>query len=164
MVSEDEQNQLRQQIIDAEQGSGVGIRKWHDASHDRRIKFLRIVLNRGIGRGDLFYGSYKKPIPYFLPMLDLVAKAIKIKAKRESKTKVYVDGIDRKKSKELTNALRVEGISLGMVKMRRDESEPLIRLADRWAGCVRAAIEEKPEAKALIKRATEEEYLREIPH
>lgn len=52
------------------------------------------------------------------------------KAKGQYKTKAYVDGIDRKKAKELTNALRIEGISLGMVKMRRDESEPLIRLAE----------------------------------
>jgi hypothetical protein len=27
-----------------------------------------------------------------------------------------------------------------MVKGRRDESEPLIRLADMWASCIRAAI------------------------
>ncbi len=65
------------------------------------------------------------------------------KAKGQYKTKVYVDGIDRKKAKELTNAQRVESISLGLVKMRRDESELLIRLADRWVGCVRAVIQKK---------------------
>ncbi len=162
VVSEDEQSQLRQQLINTEQASGIGISKWSNASHDRRMKFLQTVLDQDIAKGDLFYSSYEKPIPYFLPMLDLVAKSIKAKAKGAYKTKIYVDGIDRKKAKELTNALRVEGISLGMVKMRRDESEPLIRLADRWVGCVRAAIEKNREAKTLVKRAKEEGYLQEI--
>lgn len=164
VVSEQEQNQMRQQVIDAEQESGIGLSKWSNASHARRIKFLRIVVERGIGKRDIFYGSYEKPIPYFLPMLDLVAKAIKAKAKGEYQTKVYVDGIDRKKARELTNALRVEGISLGMVRGRRDESEPLIRLADRWAGCVRAALEGNKDAKALVKKAKQKGYLREIEH
>lgn len=164
VVSEEEQNALRQQIIDTEQESGIGLSKWSNASQDRRIKFLRLVLERDIGRRDIFYGTYKKPIPYFFPMLDLIAKAIKAKAKSEYQTKVYVDGIDRKKARELTNALRIEGISLKMVKSRRDESEPLIRLADRWAGCVRAALEANKEAKALVKKAKLEDYLQEIEH
>lgn len=162
IVSEEEQSQLRQKLIDAEQSAGIGISKWNNASHDRRMKFLQNTLGQSIAKGDLFYSSYEKPIPYFLPMLDLVAKAIKTKIKGQYKTKVYIDGIDRKKAKELTNALRVEGISLGMVKMRRDESEPLIRLADRWAGCVRAAIEKNREAKALVKQAKDSGYLVEI--
>ncbi len=164
IVSEEEQSRLRQQLIDAEQTSGIGISKWNNASHDRRMKFLQIVLDQGIAKGDLFYSSYEKPIPYFFPLLDLVAKAIKAKAEGTYKTKVYVDGIDRKKSKELTNALRVEGISLGLVKMRRDESEPLIRLADRWAGCGRAAIEGNSEPKRVVNQAKQLEYLREIAH
>lgn len=161
VVSEQEQNIFRQQISDTEQDSGIGSSKWSNASQDRRIKFLRLVLERDVGKGDILYGTYKKPIPYFYPMLDLIAKAIKAKAKDSYKTKVYVDGIDRKKARELTNALRIEGIVLGLVKGRRDESEPLIRLADRWAGCVRAALEGNKEAKVLVERAKREGYLRE---
>lgn len=164
VVSEEEQHTLRQQIIDTKQKAGIGLSKWSNASQDRRVKFLRLVVERGIGKGDIFYGTYKKPIPYFYPMLDLIAKAVKAKAKNKYQTKVYVDGIDRKKARELTNALRIEGISLEMVKSRRDESEPLIRLADRWAGCVRAALETNKEAKALVKRAKQEDYLKEIEH
>lgn len=164
VVTEKEQAKLRHQLVDAEQASGVGISKWNNASHDRRTKFLQTVLDRRIAKGDLYYGSYEKPIPYFFPLLDLVARAIKAKAGEQYKTKVYVDGIDRKKAKELTNALRIEGISLGLVKMRRDESEPLIRIADRWAGCVRAAIEKNQVAKRMLKQAKQDGYLQEIEH
>ncbi len=164
VVSEKEQEILRCNLEKTEQESGIGLSKWSNASQDRRINFLRIVLDHGIGKGDIFYGSYEKPIPYFLPMLDLIVRAIKEKAKGKYQTKVYVDGIDKKKARELTNALRVEGISLGMVRGRRDESEPLIRLADRWAGCVRAALERNKEAKALARKAKQTGYLREIKH
>lgn len=40
-----------------------------------------------------------------------------------------------------------------MVKSRRDESEPLIRLADMWAGCIRAALLGAGEEQAILDRA-----------
>jgi len=70
-----------------------------------------------------------------------------------------VDGIDRKKASELTNALRARGLSLGFVKSRRDESEPLIRLADMWAGCIRAALLGRNEEQRLLERARKAGYL-----
>lgn len=73
-----------------------------------------------------------------------------------------MDGIDRQKAKELTNALRSRGVTLDMVKSRRDESEPLIRLADRWAGCVRATQAGKPEEKTLLERATEQRHVHRV--
>jgi hypothetical protein len=75
---------------------------------------------------------------------------------------VFVDGIDRKKAAELTNALRLRGVSLELVRSRRDESEPLIRLADRWAGCIRRALSGHREEQALFERALETNYIRRI--
>jgi len=164
VVSAEEQATLRQQLEAIEQETGVGKRKWHKASHDRRMRYLDMALQQGVASESVFFGTYKKPLPYFLPMLDTVAKAIKAKAKGEYQTRVYVDGIDRKKARELTNALRVEGVSLVLVKSRRDESEPLIRFADRWAGCTRASLEGSEEAKRLVERAKQTGYLREIAH
>ena len=63
---------------------------------------------------------------------------------------------------ELTNALRATGISLRMVKGCRDESEPIIRLADMWAGCIRSALFGHKDAQDIVKRAKEESYLREL--
>jgi len=66
---------------------------------------------------------------------------------------VFVDGIDRQKASELTNALRVRGVSLDKVRSRRDESEPMIRLADMWAGCIRAAREGSQEEAKMLDAA-----------
>jgi len=103
--------------------------------------------------GDVFFGTYPKPLPYFFPFVDVLERAIKMKALPSYTARVFVDGIDRQKSGELTNALRLRGITLAMVKSRRDESEPLIRLADMWAGCIRAALLGSREERELLDRA-----------
>ncbi len=40
-----------------------------------------------------------------------------------------------------------------MVKTRRNESEPPIRLAGRWAGCLRAALQGSTLEKGIVKEA-----------
>ena len=95
-------------------------------------------------------------------MLEVLEKSILDKAKENYKAIIYVDGIDKKKAAELTNALRVRKIKLELVRSARDESEPLIRLADRWAGCIRAAFSGKRNEKEIFQRAIKKKYLQEI--
>lgn len=92
----------------------------------------------------------------------MLEKAIKQAVQGAYRASIYVDGIDRQKAEELTNALRASGISLHRVKGRRDESEPLIRLADMWAGCMRSALLQHKDAQDILKRAKGEEYLHEL--
>ena len=89
--------------------------------------------------------------------------AIQKKARPPYSTRVFVDGIDHKKAMELTNALRARGVSLDRVKSRRDESEPLIRLADMWAGCIRAAQLGRQAEFDLLNQARQDGYLEELP-
>ena len=139
VVSDQHQDELREKLHAVERHSRTGFRKWHKSQPERRLGCLESVLDQGIGTGEVFFGHYAKPVPYFFPMLDVLEQALKRQAKGQYSARVYVDGMDRKKAAELTGALRARGFSLGFVKSRRDESEPVIRLADMWAGCVRAA-------------------------
>ena len=72
---------------------------------------------------------------------------------------IYVDGIDKKKALELTNALRTHGVSLRRVRSARDESEPLIRLADMWAGCARGAVLGNLGAQRMIRKAEKKNHV-----
>ena len=74
-----------------------------------------------------------------------------MKAENNYSSNIYVDSIDKKKAKELTNALRFKKIKLQMIKSRRDESEPIIRLADRWAGYIRELQFNKKQEKLFIQ-------------
>ena len=159
VVSDQHQDDLREKLSAFEQHSRTGFRKWHKSQPERRQRYLKAVLDQGIGTGEVFFGHYEKPVPYFFPMLDVLEQALKRQAKGRYSARVYVDGIDRKKAAELTGALRAHGLSLGFVKSRRDESEPAIRLADMWAGCIRAALLGRSEEQRLLERAQQAGYL-----
>jgi hypothetical protein len=160
VLSAQEQEPLRQALLEIEREAQTGHRKWHKLRPARRLRYLNMVLERNVGRGGVFYGKYPKPLPYFFPFLEVLEHAIKLRAERPYVARVFVDGIDRKKAVELTNALRLRGISLDLVRSRRDESEPLIRLADMWAGCIRRASQGPSEEQVLLDEALARDYLR----
>lgn len=162
VISDKEQDFLRKQLLEIEFLSKVGKRKWHKSYPETKKRFLKLVLEKRICEGEIYFSYYEKPLPYFLPFLDILEKAILDKAKENYKAVIYVDGIDKKKAAELTNALRVKRIKLDLVKSRRDESEPLIRLADRWAGCIRAAFLGKVDEKDILNKAREKNYIKKI--
>jgi len=162
VISSNDQEHIRKQLTDIEDMAKTHKLKWHKTRHDRRIRYLTLILDKKIAAGNVYTATYQKPIPYFFPLIDALGKAIKEAAKGLYRANVYVDGIDRKKAMELTNALRATGISLRMVKGCRDESEPIIRLADMWAGCIRSALLGRKDAQDIMKRAEKENYLREL--
>jgi Protein of unknown function (DUF3800) len=162
VISDSAQQELKEALLQMEQQTKLGAKKWHKSRKEEREAFLAKLVEAQIAAGGVFFGKYPKPIPFFLPMLETLSRAIQMVATEEYQAVVYVDGIDRKKSQELTNALRVKGIRTKHVRSVRDESEPLIRLADRWAGCIRAGVEGSTEAQALVQRALEIRYLLEV--
>lgn len=162
VAGDQDQDHLRDLLLRVERLAGTSGLKWHKTHGTRRIKYLEGVLSQKIGQGTLYFGVYPKPIPYFFPLLDVVEYAIRRRAHVPYVARVHVDGIDRKKAAELTNALRQHGITLESVRSRRDESEPLIRLADMWAGCIRAARRDRTVEQALLARAQRSGYLTEV--
>lgn len=162
VANDQDQERLRERLIRVESLADTSGLKWHKTQPARRLKYLEAVLKQKLGHGAVFFGVYPKPIPYFFPLLDVVEYAIRRRAQLPYTARVHVDGIDRKKAAELTNALRRRGIKLDAVRSRRDESEPLIRLADMWAGCIRAARFGRPPEQAVLERAQCSGYLAEV--
>lgn len=163
IVSGEEQNQVRNKLLEIEESNKVHARKWFNSRSPAKEEFLQNLMREELLQGEVYYNSFKKPLPFFLPMLETIEKAIKDKAGREAyQAIVYVDGIDKKKAKELTGALRLKGIKLQYVRSARDESEPMIRLADRWAGCIRDALEGKETNSRILSKAEKDSYIKRI--
>lgn len=162
VVSAVEQNELKNALERIEQQAKIGAKKWHKLRSPEREAFLELVINAQLVAGEVFFGRYQKPLPFFLPMLETVVKAIQAVAAEDYQAVVYVDGIDKKKARELTNALRLKGIKAKHVRSARDESEPLIRLADRWAGCIRGRFEGNALAEKVMLEAMASDYLSEV--
>jgi hypothetical protein len=164
VVTEKEQDGIREQLLAIEAEAKTHGLKWHGSRHDRRVKYLTLVLNRKVAAGCVYIGRYPKPIPYTPPLIYVIEQAVKDReaAKGYYRAIVRVDGINRKVAITLTNALRAQGVSLKLVKGKRDEGEPLIRLADMWAGCIRSALLGEKDSEALFNRAKEAGYLKEV--
>jgi hypothetical protein len=163
IVSGEEQNQIRDKLMQAEEVSKVHARKWFNSRSPVKEDFLRTVIKTELAKGDVYYSKYKKPLPFFAPMLETIEKAIKDKANgKPYLATVYVDGIDKKKAQELTGWLRHKGIKLQYVRSARDESEPFIRLADRWAGCIRDSLEGKEANTKILSKAEKDHYIKHI--
>jgi hypothetical protein len=162
VISIDDQDALKEALMHLEQRSKVGSKKWHKSRSPEREGFLELAINAQIASGRIFFGRHRKPVPFFQPMVETLCNAIELVAAEDYQAVVYVDGIDRKKARELTGALRERGVKAQHVRSARDESEPLIRLADRWAGCIRGRFEGNEVAAALVLRAIETGYLKEV--
>ena len=162
VIAEGDQELIRRQLDQIERAAGTHHKKWHKLRSKNRMQYLQMVLEQKIAAGGVYIAHYKKPIPFFFPMTSLLEKAIKAYATGQYQANIYVDGIDKLKAKELTNALRASGISLHLVQGRRDESEPLIRLADMWAGCIRSASLDHNDAENILKKAKKREYLKDV--
>lgn len=162
VVSDKQQGIFRDKLADIEKSAKTGRKKWHKSSQERRSKYIKLTLEKGVGKGDVYFGIYKKPLPYFLPILEVLERAIQSKAESSYRAIIYIDGIDKKKSAELTNALRLRGIRLRLVRSRRDESEPIIRLADMWAGCIRSSSLGNQKTQKLFFMAKRTGYLHDL--
>lgn len=164
VVTEHEQQTIREELLSIEQEAETHGLKWSKSRHDRRVKYLTLILERKVAAGGIYIGRYKKPVSYAPPLVYVISQSVQDReaSKGYYRAIVRVDGINRKAAIALTNALRSQGISLTLVKSKADHHEPLIRLADMWAGCIRSAMLGEPNGKRLFNRAKESGYLKEV--
>lgn len=162
IVSAEDQEEIRSMLLEIERVARTDGLKWHKNTSKRRLQYLSLTFKKHIAAGHIYFGRYEKPLPYFFPMLEVIEKAIFGMRLKNYKASIIVDGIDNKKAIELTNALRLQGIRLAMVRSRRDESEPLIRLADMWAGCIRVALQGDRQTRLLFHRAIKSRFIIEV--
>lgn len=140
----------------------IGNIKWHKSDYRYRIKFMEKSLS--VDRKDLtvYFMKVKKPVFYYLPMVEILGRAISANSDRNTQAIVCIDGLDKSSAKKITNALRIKVSRVKLAKGVRDESEVLIRLADRWAGCIRMSLSGNEECTALLKRAEKKDLLKEL--
>ena len=72
VVSAVDQNKLKDALERIEQQAKIGAKKWHKLRSPEREAFLELVINAQLAAGEVFFGRYQKPLPFFLPMLETV--------------------------------------------------------------------------------------------
>ena len=153
---------FQKQLEEIELSSRKGNRKWFHSNAKRREAYIREIIERKPFRGSIFYSYYEDSKAYFDLTVFSTAKAVLNKACGPYETTVLVDGPKRSERHRFSAGLRRLNIRVRKVRgVRKDENEPLIRLADAIAGFVRDFLEgntvmkdlyQKAEARGIIQR------------
>ena len=168
VVISDETYQLLESACEEyERQSKKGRRKWHGANSQPRLEFMRLVISDSQFQGTLCYSKLQnqaKP-DYDRQTVLSLASAIRSKTAGEKfVVEVWIDGLTQTKRTEYAATLRQEGLmNIHLHRVRKEESNTLIRLSDSLAGLLRDAIEAKyPEAIQLVNRGVKNGVIVEI--
>lgn len=154
-------NGVRERLLNLETDTRIGKIKWHKSDYKYRIKFMEEFLSRDNKDLHVYFLKAQKPVFYYLPTVEILQRAISANSTSNTQAIVCIDGLDKFSGKKYTNALRTKILKIKLAKGVRDESEPLIRLADRWAGCIRMALLGNEQCQALVARAEKKGLLKE---
>lgn len=132
--------------------SGKRKKKWTNAKHGEREKYLRSVMRLEGLKNVVFYDVLRESKEFFAFTANVTASAVRKRAKKGDEVTVYVDGFTKIEIAKFKKILKPLMKARTFVKMiRRDESSSLIRLADALCGLLRDAEEGSLWAQEFVR-------------
>lgn len=154
VIAEQDVEPLRLACERIEQETGKRSLKWIRTNYDRRLAYVRAVVQAPIFRYALYAATHRGRKDYFDSALRTIAHSLAHVAGKGYEATIRIDGLPRSLERAAAAQLRRMGVAAGKVRgIRKDENDALIRLADAVCGWVRAAGEGQPEMQALLERA-----------
>lgn len=165
IISAEDQEEIAQLICNSETESGKGRFKWGRAEIKQRVEFIKGILKHSQGKIAIYYSLYRNTTEYKTSTVLTIAKSINtIKDYSEHIFNIYVDGLSKKDERYYGSQLHHLGIHTKKVKgVKKDENNPMIRLADSMCGFIRDVIEEKTEdTQKIFDKAQKDKVLTEV--
>jgi hypothetical protein len=138
-----------------EKQSGKGRIKWNKTAYASRLAYMDSVLRRHEFAGRLHFDVHRNHTQSYLNLTVLsIAKTLHDHLPAGDESIILIDGLPESKIHVVANMLRAEKLKVGKVRgVKREEHDALVRLADALCGFVRAATEEQPRMKVLLRQA-----------
>lgn len=162
VVSLESRDALADRLATIEQSTHKGRRKWKKSEPARRLAYMRAVLRELAPLFRLFYGVHYSTRDYTTATASTAAAVLELVAAGDDRATVLVDALSAERQKEIGVMLRRRKVRADVRGIKRDESNPLIRLADAIAGFVRDALEGGAEESKLWKQALKAGQLRDV--
>ncbi len=165
VVAVEDSDKFRQLCEFLEETSGKGKKKWASAKRSRRLDYLRAVTQEAAGLNvTLFCSVFYKRTDYDAATIEGIAKAIRRLNLSNSDMYVYVDGLAKAKRSAYKTGLRQLGFPVKkVIRVAKDENEPLIRLADALAGAAAELLKyQTPDLETLFSEAKQRGILIEL--
>lgn len=116
---------------------------------------MRQVLSNPLFEGALTYAAYHDSTDYVALTIQATAQAIT--------TTVFVDALSKAQVEAFSVGLHRLGAQVKKVRgVRKEETSALLRLADSLCGFIRSALEGNQEYARMLKKASEQGYIREL--
>lgn len=170
VVVAEERHKLDTYLEQAEKASGIGKKKWvrAKAAYAGCNQYLESVAT-GDFKNKLFFSQYSETGVGAYEHLTVLAIAQAVNRYREKhglkddyQVSVTIDGLKRPEEARVSKKLRELGIKPRKTRGARDDSEPLIRLADRIAGMVRDTGGAGRNYGAIRKRLEKQKIVQEL--
>lgn len=166
VVVGNERDSLNDFLGEAEAKSGKTRRKWTHSRDKERHQYIELALVPKKLKGKIFYKVYKDSKAYEDLMVLVIGRAINIYTSTRDiadyKATIVIDGLQDRVQKRVTKSLRQLGIKMRKVVGGRDESSPLLRLADNLVGMIRESEEDKGDYKKIADKLNEQGVISEL--
>lgn len=161
---EKEKEGIEQLLLDIEQSSGKHIKKWQKTRKAERLSYMREILRCARLKHSLFYGQFDHAGKEYLTLTiySLSKLVFSIDPNGQRSVSVVIDALTQKERQAVGRDLRRFGIRTDKIRGKKDESSPMLRLADALAGFVRDGIEKQADFADLFDRAVRSGKLSKI--
>ena len=157
-----EREDLRGLLREIERRSGKTAKKWKKATLAQKQAYFKEILKSKAFHGKILYRQFSQTRDYPSCIIETIAKGITQKAQRDYKATILIDGLGKEERKVVGSRLRKRHIRTEKIRGLKDENDEFIRLADALAGFVRDALEGKPYAQPLYRKALKEGMIRPL--
>ncbi len=163
VIADQEYGQMAMALEEIEHASKKSIGKWRKTTFEIRIAYLEAVLKNPLFVDTIYFAQYAGSQDYLDLTVQTTANAIRCRTVSDDYiATITVDGLKGKEVDKFKRRLRMLNISVRKVRGARDESDPMIRLADAFAGFIRDYLEGQTYAQQMFERAVNAGVVREL--
>ncbi len=150
VATKKDRNKLIKLLLKIETETNKKATKWLKTKREYQAAYIEKVFSCNEFKNSIFYLLTKETKAFKDTTIVTVASAInETKSKEKYKASVFIDGLERSSVRDVATGLRRVGLKIEKVRGVRDESYPLIRLADAMAGLIRKKHEKVELAEKL---------------
>lgn len=166
VVLAENRDELERRCLQYETESKKGSRKWNKSDPDHRLTYLRKIFNDTDFKG-AFCVRVAREIErtqFDEITIATIARTLQLKNPETApRSEIFVDGLSKSMQAVYATQLRRHGIMGARIHRVRDESNPLVRLADALAGFVREATQEERESStSLLLQAVRQQIVIQV--
>lgn len=163
VVAKEDRTEINRFLEEGEIKSGKKKTKWSRTKREYKIAYLEEVLRSDLLKEKVFYSLGEESKAYKEVTLITIASAItSAKDEEDYRASIFIDGLAKAEVNTISVRLRKIGVHTDKVRGVRDESEPLIRLADAISGLVREDYEKVDYAQKLFNLASSKKVLTKV--